>query len=68
MSGPEDETDYEVNGDPTSCVGEDDESGFDELADWPEWQAYLDDGFDDADSGDEDDDDGEAENGDGDEE
>lgn len=48
MSGPEDDPDDAVNGDPDSTLGEDDESGFDEMADWPE---------DDDDEGDEEDDD-----------
>lgn len=55
--GPFDESD-EVNHDPDSLVGEEDESGFDEVADWKEWSTFDDDGFDDA--GSEDDD--EAEN------
>ena len=46
-TGPFDETD-EVNHDPDSLIGEEDESGFDEMADWPEWLAVPDDGFDDA--------------------
>ena len=48
IAGPEDESDDEVNGDPDSTVGEEDESGFDEMADWTDWQTYRDDGFDDA--------------------
>jgi len=58
VTGPYDESD-EVNHDPDSLVGEEDESGFDEMADWEEWQTYEDDGFDDAG-----DDDEEAEDGD----
>lgn len=34
--GPEDEPDDRVNGDPDSLTGEEDESGFDEMTDWPE--------------------------------
>lgn len=58
--GPEDEPDEEVNGDPDSTLGEDDEQGFDEMADAPEWQAVEDDGFEDA-EGSEDDDESEDE-------
>lgn len=36
MTGPEDEFDPVVNGDPDSTCGEEDEEGFDEMADWPE--------------------------------
>ena len=56
IAGPFDESD-EVNHDPDSVVGEEDESGFDEMADWTDWQIYADDGFDDA--GGEDDDEAE---------
>ena len=61
VTGPEDEPDEEVNGDPDSTLGEDDESGFDEAFLWDDWQAYHDDGFDDAEGEDEDDDDEEDE-------
>lgn len=44
-AGPEDEPDEEVNGDPDSTLGEDDEEGFDEMAWFGEWQAFEDDGF-----------------------
>ncbi len=36
VTGPEDEADTNVNGIPGSTTGEEDESGFDEMADWPE--------------------------------
>ena len=36
VCGPEDEADPEVNGDPDSLTGEEAESGFDEMADWPD--------------------------------
>lgn len=55
--GPFDESD-EANHDPDSLAGEEDESGFDEMADSKEWATFDDDGFDDA--GGEDDDDAEA--------
>ena len=61
VAGPEDEPDEEVNGDPTSMLGEDDESGFDEMAEWPDWQAVLDDAYDDAEGGDDDGEDEEEE-------
>ncbi len=66
--GPFDESD-EVNHDPDSLVGEEDESGFDEQSwarDWTDWQTYDDAGFDDA--GAEDDDEGEDDGGDEEEE
>ena len=53
-AGPFDESD-EVNHDPDSMVGEEDESGFDEMADWADWQTYADGGLDDAEGGDDDD-------------
>ena len=34
--GPEDEFDDEANGDPDSLEGEEDESGFEEMSDWPD--------------------------------
>lgn len=34
--GPEDEFDERVNGDPDSVHGEEDEGGYDEMADWPD--------------------------------
>lgn len=43
--GPEDEFDDELNGDPDSLVGEEDEEGFEEMADWPE-EAGLEGDFD----------------------
>lgn len=52
-AGPEDEPDERVNGDPDSTAGEDDEEGFDEMADWPEPDFDPED-----DPGDDDDDDG----------
>lgn len=61
MIGPEDEPDEEVNGDPDSTLGEDDESGYDEMADFAEWQAFEDDGFDDAEGAEDDDESGEDE-------
>ena len=51
VCGPEDEFDPQVNGDPDSTVGEEDETGFDEMADWPEPD------FEPEDDGDEDEDD-----------
>ena len=57
QSGPLDEPDEETACDPDSTVGDEDESGFDEMADWAEWQAVDDDGFDDA--GESEDEDGE---------
>lgn len=51
--------DPEVNGDPDSLTGEDDESGFEEMADWPD-EVLADDGFEDAGESDEE----EGENGD----
>ena len=58
MSGPEDEPDEELNGDPTSLVGEEDFEGFEEMDGYPA-ESGLDDGFDDAeiDEDDEDEDD-----------
>ena len=53
--GPEDEFDDETNGDPDSLLGEEDESGFEEMADYPD-EAGLDEGFEDADVEDEGDD------------
>lgn len=56
-AGPYDDFDPEVNGDPGSTVGEEDERGFDEMPAvyWPDEQ-LGDDGFDDAEGEDEDDD------------
>lgn len=48
IAGPEDESDDEVNGDPDSTLGEEDESGFDDGPDEPEPLFVDDDGFDDA--------------------
>ena len=48
IAGPEDEADDEVNGDPDSTLGEDDESGFDDGPDEPDPLFADDDGFDDA--------------------
>ena len=67
VTGPEDDPDEEVNGDPDSTLGEDDESGFDEAFDWSDWQAYLDGGFDDAEGEEDDDDDAEEDEDDEDE-
>ena len=36
ITGPLDPWDTSVNGDPDSLTGEENESGFDEMADWPE--------------------------------
>jgi hypothetical protein len=37
MTGPEDEADTDVNGDPSSTLGEDDDTGqFEEMHDWPD--------------------------------
>lgn len=47
FAGPEDEPDEEANGDPNSLVGEDDDAGFEEMADYPD-ESGLDDGFEDA--------------------
>lgn len=44
--GPEDERDDEVNGDPTSHLGEETEEGFEEMSDYPD-ESGLDDSFDD---------------------
>lgn len=60
MTGPFDESD-EVNHDPDSMAGDEDEAGFDEMAEWPEWQVWLDDGFDDAEGGEDEEEDGEEE-------
>jgi hypothetical protein len=60
MTGPFDDTD-EVNHDPDSMVGEEDEEGFDELGDLGDWQAVDDDGFDDAGDDEEEENDGEDE-------
>lgn len=57
--GPEDEVDLEVNSDPTSTLGEDDEEGFDEMVWFAEWQAFEDDGFEDAEGSEDDEEDGE---------
>lgn len=43
-TGPDDPFDPAVNGDPSSTLGEDDESGFDEMADWPEPDFEAEDG------------------------
>ena len=51
--GPEDEFDDEANGDPDSLTGEEDDEGFEEMADYPD-ESGLDDGFDDAGGEDED--------------
>lgn len=51
--GPDDEPDDEINCDPDSLLGEDDESGFEEMADWPD-EAALEGNFDDAEGDDED--------------
>ena len=51
-AGPEDEFDDETNGDPDSLLGEEDESGYEEMSGYPDEPA-IDDGFDDA-EGDED--------------
>lgn len=61
MIGPEDEPDEEVNGDPDSTLGEDDEEGYDEMADFAEWLVVEDDGFDDAEGSEDDDEAGEDE-------
>ena len=59
VTGPEDEVDEEVNGDPDSTLGEDDEEGFDDDPFGVEPLFVEDDGLDDAEG--EDDDEGEAE-------
>ena len=51
MTGPEDEFDPAVNGDPDSTTGEEDESGFDEMPAEAGWEDESDD-----DEGEEDDD------------
>ena len=48
VCGSEDEADEELNGDPTSTLGEDDEEGFDDGPDEPEPLFVDDDGFEDA--------------------
>ena len=53
ITGPLDEPDDETNNDPDSLLGDDDESGFDEMADFPD-EDVGDDGYDDAESDDED--------------
>ena len=55
IAGPEDESDDEVNGDPDSMVGEEDESGFDDGPDEPEPLFVDDDGLDDAEGSDDED-------------
>ncbi len=60
IAGPEDEFDEEVNGLPDSTLGDDDESGFDEMAGWPD-EELDEDGFDDAGDDEEDTDTGEDE-------
>ena len=55
IAGPEDESDDEVNGDPDSRVGEEDESGFDDGPDEPEPLFVDDDGLDDAEGSDDED-------------
>ncbi len=60
IAGPEDEPDDEVNGDPDSTLGEDDERGFDDGPDEPEPLFADDDGFDDAEGEEDDEDDGET--------
>ena len=55
IAGPEDESDDEVNGDPDSTLGEEDESGFDDGPDEPEPLFDDDDGFDDAEGSDDED-------------
>ena len=52
IAGPEDEFDDETNGDPDSLLGEEDDDGYEEMADYPD-EPMIDDGFDDA-EGDED--------------
>ena len=54
IAGPEDEADVEVNGDPDSTLGEEDEIGFDDGPDEPDPLFVDDDGFDDAEGDDED--------------
>jgi hypothetical protein len=56
IAGPEDEADDEVNGDPDSTLGEEDERGFDGGPDEPDPLFVDDDGFDDAEGADEEDD------------
>ena len=51
MTGPEDEFDPAVNGDPDSTTGEEDDSGFDEMSPLVGWEDEGDD-----DEGEEDDD------------
>lgn len=62
VTGPLDEIDLEANGDPTSLLGEEDESGFDEMGDLPDeesedddfedWSEFYAEGDEDADEGD----------------
>ena len=52
IAGPEDESDDEVNGDPDSMVGEEDESGFDDGPDEPEPLFVDEAGLDDAEGSD----------------
>jgi hypothetical protein len=54
IAGPEDEVDLEVNADPDSTLGEDDESGFDDGPDEPEPLFAEDGGFEDAEGADDD--------------
>lgn len=68
MTGPEDEFDDETNGDPDSTVGEEDESGFDEMWDWGSPAFDEDDGFDDAEADEDDEDAGDDEDEDEDDE
>ena len=67
MTGPEDCFDDETNGDPDSTVGEEDESGFDEMSDYPD-EPLDDDGFDDAEADEDDEDAGDDEDEDEDDE
>ena len=54
QSGPEDEPDEDVNGDPDSTLGDDDEMGFNEMVWWPEPLFAEDDGLDDGEGDEED--------------
>lgn len=60
IAGPEDDFDDEANGNPDSMTGEDDEAGFEEMADYPD-ETGLDDGFEDTEVEDEADDETEEE-------
>lgn len=62
ITGPEDEVDLETGGDPDSTLGEEDEEGFDEMVWFAEWQAWADEGFEDA-EGEDDEDDEEVDDG-----